>query len=152
MSRFMKRFLCVFIAVLLLFCTGCSLVESVLISLPEYGSNEYYSYGALGDYTDFGIFHFDFPIAEHIAENLYFSQVGQDRDVILQYLENYEKWVETVTKYEDPTFSEHYTYDITMLDSEDWYFLDSKYENTDNYDLFLFDTQTNTLYFFHSNI
>lgn len=148
----MKRLLCVFLATLLLCCTGCSLVESVLISLPEYSSNEYYSYGEFSDYTDFGIYRFDFPIAEQVSENHYFSQVGQALDELMLYLEDYEKWVEAVTQYEDPMFSDYYTYDITMLDSEDWYFLDSKYGNTNNYSLFLFDTQTNTLYFFHNNI
>ena len=152
MSHSMKRLLCVFIAALLFCCTGCSLVESLLISLPEYSSNEYYSYGAFSDYTDFGIFYFDFPIGEHVAENLYFSQVGQNQDRILQYLKNYEMWVEAVTKYEDPMFSEYYTYNRASLDSEDWYYLDSKYGNTDNYSLFVYDTQTNTLYFFHNNI
>ena len=100
----------------------------------------------------FGIFYFDFPIDEHVAENLYFSQVGQNQDGILQYLKNYEMWVEAVTKYEDPMFSEYYTYNRASLDSEDWYYLDSKYGNTDNYSLFVYDIQTNTLYFFYNNI
>ena len=148
----MKRFLCFLIALLPVCCAGCGLEDPVILSLPEYGSKEVYSYGEFQDYTDFGIFHFDFPITESVSKNPYFSQVGQDRDGLVPYIENFEKWVEVISEYEDPKFSEYYTFDRAMLDPGDWYFLDSKYGNTNNYDLYLYDTQTNILYFFHNNI
>ena len=53
----------------------------------------------------------------------------------------------------------NYDFDRSLIDSEDYLYIDSEkhtwddgYTSLVNYDVYFFDTQTNTLYYFHNNI
>jgi hypothetical protein len=49
---------------------------------------------------------------------------------------------------------QNYHFDRNILDTEDYFYIYNHYEEKPywNYDLWLFDSQTNVLYYFHNNI
>ena len=75
-------------------------------------------------------------------------------------LDDFESWIET---YREGDASReivvNYDFDRSIIDSEDYLYIDSEkhtwddgYTSLVNYDVYFFDTQTNTLYYFHNNI
>lgn len=136
--------------------TGCSGDSSVLLSLPEYTHKEFYTEGVWQDFTDYGVWTFE-PFDEtKLEENLYFEKVT-DVENILSYIENFEGWLT-----ENSELSDHYNFDKAWIDGKDYIFIDTEegktignsdhtYGKFDNYDVYFFDTDTWTLFYFHNN-
>ena len=130
----------------------------VLNSLGEYKSREFYTEGAFQDYTDYAKYYYD-PV--DFTDNEYFSIIEQsDIDALNEHLDDFESCIEA-HGYNDAS-SEivvNYDFDRSLIDSEDYLYIDSEkhtwddgYTSLVNYDVYFFDTQTNTLYYFHNNI
>ena len=131
--------------------------DKVLISLGEYKSREFYTEGAFQDYTDYAKYYYD---SVNFTDNEYFSKIGQaDIDVLNEHLDDFESWIKT---YREGDASReivvNYDFDRSLIDCEDYLYIDSE-KHTDNgctvfvyYHIYFFDTQTNTLYYFHNNI
>ena len=151
--KLIKFFLLLCLPVLLLI--GCAGDGAVLLSLPAYTHKEFYTEGVWQDFTDYGVWVFS-PFAESkLEENPYFERVTDVED-LCSYIDCYEGRIS-----EESELSEHYHFEKTWIDTEDYYFLYTKegdpignttYRKFDNYDLYIFDLDTWTLYFFHSNI
>ena len=132
--------------------------DKVLNSLGEYKSKEFYTEGGFQDYTDYAKYYYD---QVDFTDNEYFSIIEQsDIDVLNEHLDDFESCIEA-HGYNDAS-SEivvNYDFDRSLIDSEDYLYIDSEkhtwddgYTSLVNYDVYFFDTQTNTLYYFHNNI
>ena len=152
--------LTVVVLILAISLSACTTPENkVLNSLGEYKSHEFYTEGAFQDYTDYAKYYYD---SVNFTDNEYFSKIGQaDIDVLNEHLDDFESWIETY-RGGDATreIVVNYDFDRSVIDHKDYLYVESeKYDPWDdgnmvlaNYDVYFFDTQTNTLYYFHNNI
>ena len=157
----MKKAFSLIVVVLILgiVLSSCIAPENkVLNSLGEYKSHEFYTEGAFQDFTDYAKYYYD-----HVdfADNEYFCKIGQaDIDVLNEHLDDFESWIKT---YREGDASReivvNYDFDRSLIDCEDYLYIESEkhtwddgYTSLVNYDIYFFDTQTNTLYYFHNNI
>jgi hypothetical protein len=151
----------IILLLIILILTLCSCIASkdkVLNSLGEYTSHEFFTKGLFQDYTDYTKYYYD---SVDFTANEYFSKIGQsDIDVLNEHLDDFESWIETYRE-GDATreIVVNYDFDRSLIDSEDYLYIDSEkhtwddgYTSLVNYDVYFFDTQTNTLYYFHNNI
>lgn len=149
----MKRPIYLFIAVLLFCFTGCGPVDPVIASLPQYETMVMYTEGYFQDYTDFGIYCYCDADTASVKANAYFTDVAEQQEYLLSYIDNFESWVETFSANgKDSELAQNYSFDKRILDEKDLYYLDSEYLGFDNYDLYVYDIQTTTLFYFHNNI
>lgn len=150
----MKKLALILLPVLLLFSvTACSRQSKVLSSIGKYESEQIWTHGKFQDYTDFGIYTFS---SANISDNEYFSAIGDDAtQTINAFLDDFENLVATFRD-NDPNddLALNYSFDRSIIDSEDYFYLyeDESYPKYGCYDLWIFDTQTNQLYYFHNNI
>ncbi len=131
--------------------------------IPDYqeeinliGENEritYYSNDGFQDYTDYAVYTFSYA---NIENNQNFQKLGEQRSELEAYLDNFENWVKISR--EDSEIHKYYDFDKSIIDENDYIYISDKSENEsmyskfDSYNVYIFDTQTNMLYFFHSNI
>lgn len=153
----MKRlFTTVLAAILALNLTGCGIEsreEQVLDTLGQYEYRHFYTSGGFQDYTDFALYTY---AAADLTDNPYFAPLtGQDTEALKGFLDNFEGWVDIIGA-NDPSneLVVNYAFDRTILDSGDWFYLyeGENYPKYGCYDLWIFDSQTNVLYYFHNNI
>ena len=126
--------------------------DSVLESLPRYETKEYFSSGGFQDYTDYAKYTYRVSESE-LAENEYLRPVTQgDIPTILAYVEDFEGWVEISQDFP----KESYDFDKSTIGEGDYWFLQNRYEDPEkafwNYDLYYFDVDASSLYYFHSNM
>ena len=132
--------------------------DKVLNSLGECRSCEFYTCGGFQDYTDYAKYYYD---SVDFTDNEYFSKIRQaDISILNEHLDDFESCIEA-HGYNDAS-SEivvNYDFDRSLIDSEDYLYIDSEkhtrgdgYTLLVNYNVYFFDTQTNTLYYFHNNI
>ena len=147
------------VLILVISLSACTAPENkVLNSLGEYKSHEFYTEGVFQDFTDYAKYYYaqvDFD------DNEYFYKIGQaDIDVLNEHLDDFESWIKT---YREGDASReivvNYDFDRSLIDCEDYLYIESEkhtwddgYTSLVNYDVYFFDTQTNTLYYFHNNI
>ena len=152
----MAKRICLLILICLLL-TACSFDDAVILSLPAYSQKEVYTEGEFQDYTDYGIYQYPSFDKNKLEENLYFEPV-MDVDTILSYIENFETWIN-----EGSELFDHYDFDKCWIGEGDYVFIDTKegkpigngsstYDKFDNYNIYFFDLDTWTLYYFHNNI
>lgn len=153
----MRRTLSLLLAMSIMLCSAGCIIQSrqdaVLDSLGKYEKKQFWTHGEFQDYTDFGIYTCQ---STGIENSDYFSKVSQeDIGVICEFIDNYENWIETFRR-NDPTddLVLNYYFNRALLDTEDYFYI---YTHDDshpdwNYDLWVFDSQTNVLYYFHTNI
>ena len=157
----MKKAFALIVVVLILGIVLSSCVipaDKVLDSLGEYKSHEFYTEGAFQDYTDYAKYYFE---SADLTDNEYFSKIQQsDIDVLNEHLDDFESWIKTYRE-GDATreIVVNYDFDRSLIDCEDYLYIESEkhtwddgYTSLVNYDIYFFDTQTNTLYYFHNNI
>ena len=53
---------------------------------------------------------------------------------------------------EDKTLYENYDFDMSIIDTNDYWFIEYDEEDTRDFELFIFDTETNVLYRFAYSI
>ena len=159
MKRIKPTVITLLLIILISTLSSCTAPEDkVLNSLGEYKSKEFYTEGAFQDYTDYAKYYYD-PV--DFTNNEYFSIIElSDIDALNEHLDDYESCIEA-HGYNDAS-SEivvNYDFDRSLIDSEDYLYIDSEkhtwddgYTSLVNYDVYFFDTQTNTLYYFHNNI
>lgn len=89
----------------------------------------------------------------------YFSRLSQHDNAKLKgFITNFEGRIgfyesRDLTS-QDKKLLEHYNFDRSIIDGEDYFYIRLEYEDKPywNYDVWFFDSQTNILYYFHSNI
>ena len=136
--------------------------DKVLNSIGKYKDHEFYSEGAFQDFTDYAKYYYD---SVDFTDNKYFSKIQQsDIDNLNEHLDDFEAWIDT---YREGDASReivvNYDFDRSLIDFEDYLHIYSETSTHTwddgttttffiNYDIYFFDTQTNTLYYFHNNI
>ena len=125
----------------------------VLKTLGNYESKRLWTHGEFQDYADFGCYYY---ASVTLEENPYFRKASsQDIETICGFLDNYEQWIETFRDNDpDDVLVQNYHFDRNILDTQDYFYIYNHYEEEPywNYDLWVFDSQTNVLYYFHNNI
>ena len=132
--------------------------DKILNSLGEYKDYEYYSEGVFQDFTDYAKYYYD---SVDFSSNEYFSKIGQsDMYDLNEHLDDFESWIETYQN-GDLTYEIviNYDFDRNIIDKEDYFYIYSEKHTWDdgntslvNYDVYIFDIQSNILYYFHNNV
>ncbi|MBQ4585679.1 MAG: hypothetical protein IJA82_05685 [Clostridia bacterium] len=158
-------FVALFTVVLLCSCFNVTPRRKIVIStLGEYEKEEFYSSGVFQDYTDYGKYYFSG--VPSIKDNEYFKFVAETDIVVLNgYIDNFDNWVNLIS--ESPSTKEgrelvkNYDLDRTIINEGDFFYIydkmgepigESQYEQYECYDVYIFDIESCTLYYFHNNI
>ena len=126
--------------------------DPILASLPDYSSREYYTCGGFQDSTDYAKYTYEVSesVFIHSPYFLRVSAVGADK--FLTYLENFEGWVDICEDFP----AESYDFDRSIISGNDYFYILNRYEEPemefDSYNLYFFDLESQTLYYFHNNI
>ena len=145
--------------VFLLSINSCAVPEDkVIASLGKYEKYEYFTSAGFQDYTDYAKYYFT---SANAAENKYLNKIQEtDFAIINTHLDDFEGWIETIKdSYPTCEVVVNYDFDREIIDVEDYFYIDSEEHTWSNghtslvrYDIYLFDTQTQVLYYFHNNI
>ena len=147
--------LCIFV----LSFTACTAPEDkVVASLGKYENRDFFTSGGFQDYTDYAKYYYT---STKVTENKYLKEIQEtDLETIYTHLDDFEGWIETI-KNSEPSSEVvvYYDFDRGIIDSEDYFYIDSeKHTRNDGhtslvrYNIYLFDAQTQVLYYFHNNI
>lgn len=155
----MKR-LCFLLTTILLILslTGCDEQSKVLRSLPDYESEVFYTSDGFQDYTDYAKYTYDSVSVQDLEDSNYFTvTTAKDVQKINIYINNFEEWVKAV----GGDLKKNYDFDRSIVTEGDYFYIftyegkpigESTYGKFDNYSVFYFDIDTQTLYYFHNNI
>lgn len=145
--------------VFLLSITSCAVPEDkVIASLGKYEKHEFFSSGGFQDYTDYAKYYYT---TAKVADNKYLKKIQEtDLDIINTHLDDFEGWIETIKRTDASNeVVVNYDFDRGIIDAEDYFYIDSEEHTWDDghtslvkYNIYLFDTQTQVLYYFHNNI
>lgn len=145
--------------VLLLSITSCTVFEDkVIASLGKYEKEEFFTSGGFQDYTDYAKYYY---ASVDIENNKYFEKVKEtDFTAINSHLDDFEGWIETIKDGEPSNeVVVNYNFDRGIVDTEDYFYIDSEEHTWEDgstslvsYNVYLFDTQAQVLYYFHNNI
>ena len=132
--------------------------ESVIASLPDYESREFYTNDGFQDYTDYAKYIYDNITIQDLESSEYFTITTADDVVdILLYIDDFEGCVEVC----DGELYENYDFDKTIITVGDYFYIDTKegepigqrtYRKFEYYDVYYFDVDAQILYYFHNNI
>ena len=145
--------------VFLLSITSCTVFEDKAIaSLGEYEKEEFFTSGGFQDYTDYAKYYYT---SIDVESNKYFEKITEaDLTAINTHLDDFEGWIETIRD-SDPSNEVvvNYDFDRGIVDTEDYFYIDSEEHTWEDgstsltrYNIYIFDTQTQVLYYFHNNI
>lgn len=143
----LKRISLISAAFLLAFSLSACVFKSgdpVIASLGKAMSVQRCSCAGFGDSTDFGIY--TFPGASP-GESEYFKPVtAESKTELLGYIDEFEQVIDSLR---DDIDEGDYLY---IYDREGKLIGDGAYSKYDYYNVYFFDSQTTTLYYFHNNI
>ena len=124
--------------------------ELLLTSMGEFTTEEHYRYGWWQD----GGTYSKYTYKSADLNNEYLSRITEsDIEEIEHNISEFEFWVSSSkTSEDDKTLYENYDFDVSIIDTNDYWFVE--YDETDerDFDLFIFDTETNVLYGFSYSI
>ena len=154
-----KLVLLILVSLLCLTLVSCGYPgDDVRYSIGNYTHCEWYSSGGFQDYTDYGKFYYD---SVDFTKNRYFHKMEtSDIAVLTEHLDDFEGWIALYRK-DEPSMElvVQYDFDRSIIDCEDFLYIESELHTWHdgrtslvNYNIHFFDTQSNTLYYFHSNI
>ena len=127
--------------------------DTLLSSLGKYENRKFWSHGDFQDYTDFGIYTYK---SINLSESEYFKTVSEnDFATISSFIDNFENWVDSISKNSpNDELVLNYDFDRSIIDTTDFFYIyeDKNYAKFGCYDVWFFDSQTMTLYYFHNNI
>lgn len=139
--------------------------DKVLASLPAYKTRQFYSSGGFQDYTDYGVYTFDEISEDDLIYSDYFYLISDNNwELVDSLMDNYESWVQIVCENEpDSELAKNYDFDRSCMNRGDYICIMGKddqqfNDNMDvteiyfNYDIYFYDLESETLYFFHNNI
>lgn len=151
----MKRlhFLLLFLALSL--CPACAREDGVLNTLPPWDSRELYSSGGFQDCTDYGVYHYSGLTPSDFAQNPCFeTMTDKDCAELLLYMENFAGWAALAPA--DSSLALGFDFNAAVVTPGDLVYIISKHPDIarrfDSYTIYFFDMETQTLYYFHSNI
>ncbi len=132
--------------------------KSVIVSLPDYESEEFYTNDGFQDYTDYAKYTYDNITIQDLESSEYFTLItADDVEEILLYIDDFEGWVETC----GGELKENYDFEKSIVSEGDFFYIETKegepigqrtYRKFENYDVYYFDVDAQILYYFHNNI
>ena len=134
--------------------------KTVIASLGKAMSVQRYSCAGFGDSTDFGIY--TFPGASP-GESEYFKPVtAESKTKLLGYIDEFEQVIDSLRDGDEGAdLVNNYRFSRADIDESDYLYIydregkpigDGAYSKYDYYNVYFFDSQTTTLYYFHNNI
>lgn len=134
--------------------------DPVIASLGRAMSVQRYSVSGFGDSTGYGIY--TFPGAK-LEDSEYFKPVtAESKNELLGYINNFENWVNVTREGDDDNaLVVNYHFSCADIDESDYLYISDRdgeaigegvYSRCDSYNVYFFDSQTTTLYYFHNNI
>ena len=134
--------------------TGCSQADIVGIPKGYIEKFEFYDKEGFQDYTDYA--KYIYSDNKHFINNSEYKKVSDDDiENIKGYFENFKGWMKAAERLDE------YDFDDKIINEGDYVKIktkegqpigNSKYKKYDNYHVYFFDSETNTLYYIHSNI
>lgn len=134
--------------------------KTVIISLGRAMSVQRYSVSGFGDPTDYGIY--TFPGAKP-EDSEYFKPVtAENKTELLGYIDQFEQVIDAMRDGDEGAdLVNNYRFSRDDIDERDYLYIsdrdgeaigDGVYSKYDSYNVYFFDSQTATLYYFHNNI
>lgn len=123
--------------------------DLLLSAMGEFTTEEHYGYGWWQD----GGTYSKYTYKSVNINNEYLSPVAESdiKDIKLR-VSDFRFWVSSSKDDEaDKSLYENYDFDISIIDTNDYWFIEYKKDIRD-FDLFIFDTETNVLYRFSYSI
>lgn len=134
--------------------------DPVIASLGRAMSVQRYSVSGFGDSTDYGIY--TFTGAKPEESECFKPVTAESKNELLGYLDNFENWVNVMRENDDDNaLVVNYHFSRADIDESDYLYIsdrdgevigDGVYSKYDSYNVYFFDSQTATLYYFHNNI
>ena len=123
--------------------------ELLVSSMGEFATEEHYRYGWWQD----GATYSKYTYKSADLNNEYLSSVTEsDVGDIKLRISDFEFWVSSSKDdEEDKTLYENYDFDISIIDTNDYWFIEYK-EDARDFEMFIFDTETKVLYRFAYSI
>ena len=147
----MKKILITIILILLLTAGGGTMYTEIPKSYIS--KTEYYDKEGIQDHTDYAKYGYDKVIVEN--DDNYTKVSKDDIENIKSYFNNFKDVMESLERLNE------YDFDVNSITENDYVRIvtkegtpigDSTYGKFDNYSIFLFDSETLTLYYIHNNI
>ena len=121
-------------------------------TLGSYEKREYYTSGDITDSAKYAKYTY---CSVDFDSNPYFQKMNhyQKRE-LMTHIDNFEAWSEAIEKYDpDNILSERYDFDTSVITMDDYVYI---YDDPDSdylwwYDVYYFDMETLTLYYFHKS-
>lgn len=155
--RLFTHFLFVCFLVYFVLCMVIEPEDKVIASLGEYETREFFTDGGFQDYVGYAKYHFP---AANVEENKYLDKIDTtDFTAINAILDDFESWIEVISR-SNPTNEVvvNYSFDRAIVDAKDYFYIAAEMDTWDDgtivflcYDVYIFDIQTQILYYFHCN-
>lgn len=147
----------VILSIILIIILGC--VSFYYIHIKDYAildgyfdKDEYFDPNSFQDYTDYCKYYYkDKNDKKFINSSLYRKVEIDDIENITSYFKDFENWMRIEERLDV------YDFDTNIISEGDYVRIETKdYENPNskfwNYTIYLYDIESNTLYYIHSNI
>ncbi len=151
----MKRILAVAVMLLCMTLSGCTMIgdfvswrtNDVLCSLEKFDRKESYSCGGFQDTTDYRKYYYSSSV--ELENNNYFVKVATETTTLNAYLNSFQQSVEM----HEPTneIVLNYDFDREIITEDDYCYIDAV-DGYNNYNIWIFDVESNVLYYFHDNM
>ncbi len=150
----MKKILAIIFALIALSVSGCSTQnDKVLTSLGEYKTEVYFTSGGFQDYTDYAKYTYK---KIEFSDNKYFKLISTDSEKDLKaHIDNFEECIESIKNSDSKNeLVLGYDFDASVISDDDYLYIydDPDYSKFGNYDIYFYNTENMTLYYFHNNI
>ena len=124
--------------------------DLLVTAMGEFTTEEHYSYGWWQD----GGTYSKYTYKSTSLNNEYLSPIAEsDIEDIKLNVSDFEFWVSSSGEDEkDKSLYENYDFDVSIIDTSDYWFIEYDEEDTKDFELFIFDTDTNILYRFAYSI
>lgn len=124
--------------------------DLLVTAMGEFTSEEHYRYGWWQD----GATYSKYTYNSADLNNEYLSPIAEsDIEKIKLNISEFEFWVSSSGEDEkDKTLYENYDFDVSIIDTNDYWFIEYDEVDEKDFDLFIFDAETNVLYRFTYSI
>lgn len=135
--------------------------DKVLNSLPRSESKEiYYEKDGWREYTDYAKYYYDDVTVDDLNDSGYFHEVTVDdvENLKSYYSDFYGCWVATYHVFDE--YFDKFDFKIDQIEAGDYFYIDTLegqpigdryYLKFENYTVYYFDLESQTLYYLHNN-
>ncbi len=124
--------------------------DLLVTAMGKFTTEEHYRYGWWQD----GATYSKYTYKSADLNNEYLTQITEsDIEKIKLNISEFEFWVSSSGEDEkDKSLYENYDFDVSIIDINDYWFIEYDEVDDRDFDLFIFDTETNVLYGFYYSI